>query len=96
MQNFLDMLLFRYNISFMGILFMATKLLKTGEVAKLLNVSPQYVGQLAQSGELPCHVFGKRAYRFDESDILEYIEKTRRPRRKEEPLSEDEPLSENR
>lgn len=63
---------------------MATKLLKTNDVAKILNVSPQYVGQLAQEGELPFHLFGKRAYRFDETDVLEYIEKTRRPAKKKD------------
>lgn len=67
---------------------MATKMLKTGEVAKILNVSPQYVGQLAQEGELPFHLFGKRAYRFEESDVMEYIEKTRRPAKKRDDENE--------
>lgn len=74
----------------MGFLLISTKLLKTNDVAKILNVSPQYVGQLAQEGELPFHLFGKRAYRFEESDVMEYIEKTRRPAKKKEDEKSDE------
>lgn len=49
--------------------------LKTGAVAEMLKVHPNTLRKWADEGYIPCHRIGpKRARRFDEAEISDYIE----------------------
>ena len=51
------------------------KLLEVREVADILNVTPQYVRKIINSGKLPAQNFGERMTRIKESDLKLYISK---------------------
>lgn len=46
-------------------------LVKTDDVARVLNVTPRYVGILCAEGRIPYHKFGRRCLRFQLSRVLE-------------------------
>jgi excisionase family DNA binding protein len=46
-------------------------LVKTDDVARVLNVTPRYVGILCAEGRIPFHKFGRRCLRFQLSRVLE-------------------------
>jgi excisionase family DNA binding protein len=52
-------------------------LLKVEDVAERLNISPSLVYQMMQRNEIPYVRIGKRSVRMLESDLIEYILKSR-------------------
>lgn len=52
-------------------------LLTTAEAARVLRVSVRYVSTLVRQGDLPAIRLGKRAVRFQASDVKAYIERKR-------------------
>jgi excisionase family DNA binding protein len=55
----------------------STPLLKVEDVAKRLNISPSLVYQMMQRGELPSVRIGRKSVRMLESDLIDYILKSR-------------------
>ena len=51
------------------------RLLEVREVADILNVTPQYVRKIINSGKLSAQNFGERMTRIKESDLKLYISK---------------------
>lgn len=54
---------------------MDEQLLKTEDVAKVLNISNKYVQYLATTGELACVRISGRIFRFKREDVERFLEK---------------------
>jgi excisionase family DNA binding protein len=64
---------------------MSERLLKAGQVAKRLGVSPSRVHALARDGLISYRSVGARSRRFTDADVDEFIEQSLRRERQDVP-----------
>jgi excisionase family DNA binding protein len=53
-------------------------LLTAKQVGKMLSLDEVTIYRLGASGALPCYRLGSRAVRFDEADVVAFLERSRR------------------
>jgi excisionase family DNA binding protein len=72
---------------------MDEQLLKTEDVAKILNISNKYVQCLVTNGELACVRISGRIFRFKREDVERFLEKKLTGRSENDETSSTEPAT---